>query len=741
MKRFTKHIPFIIGLFCLMWSQVMPGQGLEDIIVERYYVTDATDAGNTEGGSLANGSVTYRIFVDMAPGYKFLAAYGVPASPSIFQPKHALRLETTTTFFNNSDRGKETAEKIGSNRVDDNTTALDSWLSVGGSSGGHIAVLKSDDTDGSILGLDGLLTNDDPLAGIPLTTADGFIAGTPPSTNWLASGTDIASLFGESAGNTGPVIEITDGSWSSLQGSEGATEDNYVLIGQFTTDGIFSYELNVQIKDPDNNAEKYVARNPSSQQEEVLFPKLMNTVGKDIKPPQVSITTPIDGASIPLDFDLQFSVDVSDLDGTIDSVEYIIDGLKIGAAFADPFDLVWRTTAGDHVISAVAVDNDGARAVSDEINITVVESSNVLPTVAITSPTDGSYFSPDETVTITADASDPDGEIASVDFFIDDVLSASDTDAPYSYDWTAVAGEYQLRATATDNFGGMQTSDTIIITVTANEPPTVIISNPGDGDVVTVDEIVSIEATPEDTDGTISSVEFIVNGTLVETDTDAPYLYEWKAVAGAAELIAMVTDDVGDKGADTVSIIVNVPPTISFLSPENGDTISTGEAVTFTVDARDTDGAINRVEFYIDNALVLEDGEKPFEYTWTSAEGPHEIIARTFDERNASDADTINIMVMLLDQVRDRANRAGTINIYPNPATSEIRLQIQDLSELKEPILSIISITGVKMIEKTFTSAVEEETLIIDIHDLENGIYFVKVTSENISRVQSFIKQ
>ena len=50
--------------------------GLENIIVEKYYVSNAADAAGSSG-TLPVGSVTYRIFADMLPGYNFQAIYGV----------------------------------------------------------------------------------------------------------------------------------------------------------------------------------------------------------------------------------------------------------------------------------------------------------------------------------------------------------------------------------------------------------------------------------------------------------------------------------------------------------------------------------------------------------------------------------------------------------------------------------------------------------------------------------------
>src|SRR6056297_2677974 len=111
-----KH--FYLLLAFLLTFLMVSSQGLEDVIVETYYISDANDATDTEGGTLPVGTTTYRIYLDLAPNTKVETVYG--------SPNHELRIETTTLFFNNEDRGEKSGNLIGDNRLDDNTVALDS---------------------------------------------------------------------------------------------------------------------------------------------------------------------------------------------------------------------------------------------------------------------------------------------------------------------------------------------------------------------------------------------------------------------------------------------------------------------------------------------------------------------------------------------------------------------------------------------------------------------------------------
>ena len=96
-------------------------------------------------------------------------------------------------------------------------------------------------------------------------------------------------------------------------------------------------------------------------------------------------------------------------------------------------------------------------------------SSNVAPTVSITSPTSGATYTAPASITISASASDSDGSIASVAFYQGTTLLSTDTSSPYSYTWSSVAaGTYSLTAVATDDDGATTTSSAVSVTVNAS---------------------------------------------------------------------------------------------------------------------------------------------------------------------------------------------------------------------------------------------------------------------------------
>jgi endo-1,4-beta-D-glucanase Y len=176
---------------------------------------------------------------------------------------------------------------------------------------------------------------------------------------------------------------------------------------------------------------------------------------------------------------------------------------------------------------------------------------NVAPSVSITSPVSGSTLPAGTTsVAFNATASDTDGTIASVKFYNGATLVATDTTAPYSASITGLtAGNYTLKATATDNSGA--TTDALssitVAGVGGNVAPTVSITSPTTGTVLPAGTTsVAFNATAADTDGTIASVKFYNGATLVATDTTAPYSTTLTGLtAGSYTLKATATDNSG----------------------------------------------------------------------------------------------------------------------------------------------------------------------------------------------------
>jgi hypothetical protein len=262
--------------FLLYLQSVRAQNGLENIIVEKYYISDASDTlASAISGALPIGSVTYRIYLDMLPGYRFQAAYGTAS--------HELRLETTTSFYNNEHIGNNLPNVIPRRTLKRNTVMLDSWLSAGGAGEDMYGVLKEqDDASATVVHEGPYLQNSNKLAGIPVKERDGLLAADDVPSPVFFGIDSILPVFNNMT--RGSLFSTRNGAWACLGGAVGpdSLTTNRVLIAQLTTNGDLTFELNIQIGKRDSPPENYVARNPVEK--EILLPSLTYCS----KPPKLS---------------------------------------------------------------------------------------------------------------------------------------------------------------------------------------------------------------------------------------------------------------------------------------------------------------------------------------------------------------------------------------------------------------------------------------------------------------------
>jgi hypothetical protein len=276
-------------LGCLLFNFEIVFSQLEKVVVEKYYVSDVNDATDTIGGNLPIGSVTYRVFVDLAPGTVLKNIYG--------DVNHPFKISSSEIFFNHRTEGKTFSKDFVKARYSENTVALDSWLTLGQiskkqGSKAFFGVLKYNDDDGSFVGginndggssfiPTGLLTNSDPICGIPLTTADGIDTMTNTPNNWNSTGVldfvtgDDSTAFGSLV----PKKEFLSSDFilsnSGIVGVEADT--NQILIAQLTTLGDLSFEINLEVEVLLNGVSttlKYVAKDTLLQNGEIFNPYL-----------------------------------------------------------------------------------------------------------------------------------------------------------------------------------------------------------------------------------------------------------------------------------------------------------------------------------------------------------------------------------------------------------------------------------------------------------------------------------
>ncbi len=237
----------IAGLIALVAIQA-EAQGVEGLYVETYAVSPPVDSSGLP-------LITYRVYVDLAPGYRLQMVYG--------DKNHQLMLKTTTWFFNDKENGVKYAHELNADDLNKWPLALDTWVTVGVASNRHMGIPKGQDPDGSVLECPPYPKRElmsggrEVLDAVPLCAADGLVNDTSKKE---VVPFKFASGYLDKV--RGSVLETTDGAWAVLGGVQGKDEENRVLIAQLSTTGQLYLLLNLQLGAPDGKPVKYVASDP-----------------------------------------------------------------------------------------------------------------------------------------------------------------------------------------------------------------------------------------------------------------------------------------------------------------------------------------------------------------------------------------------------------------------------------------------------------------------------------------------
>jgi parallel beta-helix repeat protein len=186
----------------------------------------------------------------------------------------------------------------------------------------------------------------------------------------------------------------------------------------------------------------------------------------DITAPTVRILTPATGSAV--SGTVTVTASASDNIG-VAAVQYGLDGAPLGAEVTfSPYTYSWNTrglSSGNHTLTATARDAAGNRSSASVTVSAAALRDTTLPTVTVTSPSNGQLIS--GTVTATASASDNVG-VVGVQFLVDGAAYGGEiSSAPYSVSWNSnlfANGSHSIGAVARDAAGNKSTS-TVTVSV------------------------------------------------------------------------------------------------------------------------------------------------------------------------------------------------------------------------------------------------------------------------------------
>ncbi|MSU35097.1 MAG: hypothetical protein EXS36_08275 [Pedosphaera sp.] len=337
----------------------------------------------------------------------------------------------------------------------------------------------------------------------------------------------------------GPVIEI--------EANAADTQDGIARVSFFVGDTLVGVAT----------APPYSVHwtNTSGLKKYALFAKAVDKIGQTSLSKAVEVTVsntlatvvltaPKHGAVVVPGSIISLSATVTGSPGPVTKVDFLANGRVIGSAATEPYNFTWlNAKPGHYQVAARAEDAFGAVGESDQAALYV---SNTLPVVAITGPSEGRRSNVKNGIQFTANATDPDGSISRVSFYVDHKFLGNSSNAPFQFVWTQpTLGSHLLIARAYDLAGSAANSPGVTFVVT-NQPPAVSLTSPSNNQIITLPTPVNVSASVTAGDAAVVKVNFWANNKLVGKATKAPYQLTWSNPAlGSYVLSAHVLDSQG----------------------------------------------------------------------------------------------------------------------------------------------------------------------------------------------------
>lgn len=355
--------------------------------------------------------------------------------------------------------------------------------------------------------------------------------------------------------------------------------------------------------------------------------------------------------------------------------------------------------------------------------VTLVDSALQAPNVLITSQNNGAYIADGTDTTISADASDNDGNIAQVEFIIDGVVVGTDTSSPFELVYSFTDGSHQIETIAYDN-DGLTANDIINISVGTYSEVLDIATNEdveqreSNGAVYLDSSDLELVYDSYNSQGNQTIGIRFTNVNIPQNATINKAYVQFTADGNSSnttELLVFVEDDANPSSYQTVNYDVSSRSynTSVYWSPaawNGGDAGAAQQTPDLTTYIQNI---VNNGSWIPGNAVAVK------------IEGTGVSLTSTSAKRKAESADglaapvlhveyTMNSAVLSTDSVEEYA-----FNMYPNPVEDILYLDVPENNS--SYAVQIFSLTGALV----FETKVEENQ--INVNNLRKGVYLINV--------------
>jgi len=163
-----------------------------------------------------------------------------------------------------------------------------------------------------------------------------------------------------------------------------------------------------------------------------------------------------------------------------------------------------------------------------------------------------------------------------------------------------IAGEIHLNSPQCDDL--RFDLELLANNVVSGFPPEVAFAGPPDGAVFQIGDVVPVQLEALSGDGQIESVSLFADGRLVGTAEHPPYAFNWPVGSnGPHRLRAVAVDNrkMQSTSFHTVTVVEQMLPHVELIEPRTSAVGTEGKAISFSAEASDRNGKIERVEFWV----------------------------------------------------------------------------------------------------------------------------------------------
>ena len=390
-------------------------------------------------------------------------------------------------------------------------------------------------------------------------------------------------------------------------------------------------------------------------------------------PPSVELIDPVQNQGYMVGEEIVIKATASSPNGPVQRVELYEGDRLLKSIVAQPYQFsINNAQVGNYTLWAKVIDEQNNVAESERVNIQVKQpeeqgrpAPNQRPTVSITSPGENESFAEGDRILIKTNASDPEGKIAKVEFFANNIQLGEVTRAPYDFlVEKAPVGTFSVKAKVYDDQGLVGESSTTIIAVgpSGDKSTGLQITYPRQNQVFSKGETVVIKTDVSDFGDNINKVEFYSNNYLLGFSSGPQYelsvgnvpvgsyaikikLINRQGSTYESNTVNVVVDDTANKQVNGTS--QNQPPLIEIISPSQNQNLIAGQELVIKTSVWDFEDQIAGVEFYVGDSPLSSVKSPPYELKLPNIpSGNYVLTAKVFDREGlSSESSRVNIFV------------------------------------------------------------------------------------------------